>query len=306
MRKAILATVLLLVAAASAGQATGAEPKATSLFASRFADVQLPQRYFDLSHFILEFAPGAVFPLQSTATAVDTYFTVYEGELDITIGGETKAYGVGKSGVIPSGLYRAFSNAGRSVRAKMFVSVITPTGVAPVFTLAAGVEPPALTPTQSNVAKLSGLYTTADKVTIVQSMADWDPGFKTPLHVMNHIHVLSGLDGENTARYTDGGVEVLKAGQQGVMHVGRPGTMENAGTTNSRWAVTWVLTSSVPPSSLVPAPAPALGAPSTGDAGLAAAPDAASPSWGLAAAVGAAAGAALALGPRRRRIMTRR
>ncbi len=89
------------------------------------------------------------------------------------------------------------------------------------------------------------------------------------------------------------------------MYVGRPGSMSNrtAAPVENVW--TWLQEPGRPLSLPVAAPA-AVGAPSTGDAGLAATSDAASPSWGLAAAVGAAAGAALlALDSRRRRANTR-
>jgi len=269
MRKAILTAALLLAAAATAGTAAGNAPAMTSRFGSMISNVQLPGRYFDLNQNVGEYAPGASLPLQSCAC--DIYFSVIEGELTLTLGSETKVYGPGKSGYVPAGLLNQHANKG-TTKARVFYTMIQLARGSDTwtFTPGPGASTPAAMPSFSGWATALGLNSTESKVTIVQDISDWDSGFKAPLHVMNHPHVFTVLEGENTVRYQDGAVDVFKSGQQFVMTVGRPGTMENAGTANNRLLMTMVLTSSAPPFSPVAAPAAAVGAPRTGDAGLAA------------------------------------
>ncbi len=99
--------------------------------------------------------------------------------------------------------------------------------------------------------------------------------------MMNHPHLYMAIDGENTTRFFDGSVERFTAGQAGVMQVGKPGFMQNSGTTANRLVFTWLqtpgtpLTSpATPPEAAAPAPAPApvantkVSVPRAGDGGL--------------------------------------
>ncbi|HLF76015.1 MAG TPA: cupin domain-containing protein [Dehalococcoidia bacterium] len=242
---AVLFAATLLPATSSAADAT----QTTRLSAS-FPSVQLPGRYYDLNQNIGEFAPGAALPLQSCACEI--YFTVIEGEITVTIGTKTEVYSAGKSANIPAGIMNQPVNNG-SKQARVFYTMLQLAQGSDTwqFTEAAGAPKPSITPKFVGWSTVLGLYSAEAKVTVIQNITDWDSGFKTPVHVMNHDHVFSVLEGENTFRYRDGAVETYKAGQKAVMTKGRVGTMENSGGANNRMAISWVIASSAPPFSPV-------------------------------------------------------
>lgn len=293
MKKALLAGLLLLIAAAGSVNTVTAAPAQTVRFTSSIPNVQLPGRYYDLNQNIGDFAPGAGLPLQSCGC--DIYFSVIEGEMTVTIGDKTQVYTAGKSGAIPGGIISQPINKG-SAKARVFYTMLklaNGTDVRP-FTPAPGGTTPSTMPSFSGWSTAFGLHANVDKVTLIQMMSDWDPGFKTPLHVMNFEHVFSVLEGENTIRYRDGGVDKFVAGQKAVMTMGRPGTMENSGTANNRMAVSWVITSSASPVTPVDT-AGAISPPNTGDAGLASESGSAFPAREFAALIFGVAAAGLLL-----------
>jgi quercetin dioxygenase-like cupin family protein len=255
--------------------------------------VQLPGRYYDLNQNIGDFAPGAALPLQSCAC--DIYFTVIEGEMTVTTAGKTDVYAAGKSGSIADGIVSQPINKG-AAKARVFYTMIKLADGTDVwqFTPASGGVTPTIMPSFSGWSTVFGLRSDVSNVTIVQNITDWDAGFKTPLHVMNHEHVFSVLEGENTIRYRDGVVDRFVAGQKAIMTVGRAGTMENSGTGNNRMAITWVINSAAAPVSPVDT-AGAISPPNTGDGGLASEAAASFPAAGIAALVFGATGVGLLL-----------
>jgi hypothetical protein len=86
--------------------------------------------------------------------------------------------------------------------------------------------------------------------------------------MMNHPHLYVALGGENTVKYLDGTTARITSGQSGSMTPGKPGIMENTGTTTARMYFAWVLTPGTPNTSPATGAAAAISPPSTGDAGL--------------------------------------
>jgi quercetin dioxygenase-like cupin family protein len=273
MNRFILAGALSILAASLVVAVASAQtPRIIVRHSSTFTGVQPPGRHADIGITVSEFAPGARNALHHQAAT--RYFTVIEGELTITIGAETKVYSSGMSGVSPGGILTRFSNERGTVRAQLFIASLwppQPPGGPPASTLVL-VEPlPELLPRVIARGWLNGIQVPTTGVNIMQVVQDWEPGARNAPHTMNHPHLFISLEGENTTRYLDGGVERTVAGQQGVMEPGRPGIMENSGTTNNRLLVAWVLTPGIPNTSPVtPTPAAAVSPPSAGDAGLAA------------------------------------
>ena len=299
MKKALIVGILLLVAAAASVNTAAGAASQTSRFTATIANVQLPGRYYDLNQNIGDYAPGAALPLQSCAC--DIHFTVIEGEMTVTIGGKTDVYTAGKSGSIPAGIINQPINKG-SAKARVFYTMLKLADGTDVwrFTPASGGTTPASMPTFSGWSTVFGLHADVDKATVIQNITDWDAGFRSPVHVMNHEHVFSVLEGENTFRYQDGAVERYVSGQKAVMTMGRPGSMENSGTANNRMAISWVITSSVPPTSPF-ASTGSISPPSTGDAGLASQSGSAFPAGESAALIFGATAAGLLLAARPRR-----
>jgi len=300
MKKALIVGILLLIAAAGSVSTAAAAASQTSRFTATIANVQLPGRYYDLNQNIGDYAPGAALPLQSCAC--DIHFSVIEGEITVTIGDKTQVYTAGKSGSIPAGIINQPINKG-AAKARVFYTMLKLADGTDVwrFTPAPGGTTPSTMPSFSGWSTVFGLHSDVGNVTLIQNITDWDSGFKTPLHVMNFEHVFSVLEGENTIRYRDGGVDKFVAGQKAVMTMGRPGTMENSGTANNRMAISWVITSSTAPVTPVDT-AGAISPPSTGDAGLASDSGPAFPTGEFAALIfGATAAGLLLLAARPRR-----
>ena len=266
MKRLILAAAALLLAVASTGGSGSAAPTNTVTHRATFEGVQPPARYFRLIEGISEFAPGQAGRLNSVAAP--RYFSVIQGEVTVTIGSKTEVYTAGQTWSVPSGIYFEPRNDANTT-ARVFFTVLSLPGVTP--------QPVPGSTVPANPSRIlwtasTSVYVPANRIDLLQIIQEAEPGFKTSTHVMNHPHVYIVMEGENTLRYLDGQVETSAAGEQNVMGMGRPGTMENSGDANSQLAFSWLITPGTPPTSPVTGqPAAAAGAispPSTGDAGL--------------------------------------
>ncbi len=271
MKRSILAVALCILVGSVAVAAVNAQtPRINLRYSSTFGAVQPPGPHVELAITVSEFDPGARTVLHSNP--VTRYFTVIQGELTITIGQETKVYTAGMNGVSPGGIYTRISNERGTAKAQLFLTSLwlpLPPGPLPPVTIAPGETLPALGPRVIATGRTQ-VHGLPGSVSVVQWVQDWDPGARNSPHTMNHPHLFISLEGENTSRYSDGEVMVTRAGQQGVMEPGRPGFMENTGTTNNRLLVAWVLTSGAPNTSPVPTPAAsqAIVPPAAGEAGI--------------------------------------
>lgn len=256
MKKAAAAIVLCLLAVvAFTAPAAAQAPKATTILSQPFRGVSAPASPFDLVQSVVDFGPGAKSPVM-TATAAH-YLSVLSGELSIDVDGKAETVVAGKGISAPTGSKLNISNAG-AAKASLFVTSLLPVGgVAEVHQVnAAGV---------SIFGTARRTLTSAPAVVdIVQLAAVYDPGYRTPNHVMNEYHLMLHLAGVTSYGYLDGGLEQYPAGTQAVMYEGRPGWMSNTGAVPSSMAWTWVANPGKPLTSPA-APAP----PATGNAGLA-------------------------------------
>jgi hypothetical protein len=197
------------------------------------------------------------------------YFTVVEGAVKVTIGSDTKEYATGSNFVVPGGAYVTVSNEAGTSKAQLFVSALRLAGTVPVQALAPGEVPPPSGIRVLGTGTLPGIQVPTTGVTIQQAVSDWQSGSKNSPHMMNHPHIYIPLGGENTTKYLDGTTMRVTSGQQGVMTPGKPGIMENTGTTTARMYFAWVLTPGTPNTSPVTGTAAGvISPPSTGDAGL--------------------------------------
>lgn len=257
MRKTLIVIALgLMAVAALAGPAAAQTPKSTTILNQPFRGVNAPGSTFDLVQSVVDFGPGAK-SAEMTATAAH-YLSVVGGELSFDVDGKTETVVAGKGISAPSGSEVTISNAG-AANARLFVSSLLPVGgVAEVHQINA--------PGVSTFGTARRTMTNAPAVVdIVQLAAVYDPGYKTPNHIMNEFHLMLHLAGVTTYRYLDGGLEEYPAGTQATMHEGRPGYMSNTGAVPSSMAWTWVANPGKPLTTPVAAPAP----PATGSAGLA-------------------------------------
>lgn len=255
MKRLLLAASLGLVAAASAvASVGGADPQIFQRYASTFSGVQPPAAHVDLAITVSEFDPGARTVLH--ANQAPRFVTVIAGRLDITIGNETKAFAAGTNAMIPAGIMTRFSNEKGTVKAQLFTSSLwlpQQPGPLPLPIVAPGETPPPVNARVIATARLPQIHVPTTGVNVVQVVQDWEPGAKNAPHTMNHPHLFLSLEGENTTRYSDGQVQRTAAGQQGAMEPGRPGFMENTGTTNNRLLIAWVTTPGIPNTSPVAA-----------------------------------------------------
>jgi quercetin dioxygenase-like cupin family protein len=237
------------------------------MFTSNYTNVQPPGRYVDLQMTISEFDPGASVP-SNNFTSV-RYVTVVEGAVRVTIGSETKDYAAGTNFIVPGGAYVKISNVSTTTKAQLFFSSLRVAGTVPSQGLPPGEPIPSLLPRVVATATLPGIQVPTIGVTVQQAVSTWEAGAKNAPHMMNHPHLFVALGGENTTKYTDGTTLLVASGQSGTMTPGKPGIMENTGTTAARMFFAWVLTPGTPNTSPVAAAAPAITPPSTGEAGLA-------------------------------------
>jgi len=268
MKRLILATAALLLAVVATGGSGSAAPTVTVTHRAMFEGVQPPARYFTLIEGISEFAPGQA--ARSNSIVAPRYFSVIEGEVTVTIGNKTAAYAKGETWSVGSGIYFGIRNDG-SATARVFFTVLTLSGVTaePVPGSAVPANPSRILWSAS-----TKVYVPAGKIDLMQLIQESEPGFKTGAHVMNHPHLYIVMSGENTLNYLDGAVETFATGEQGIMEVGRPGTMANSSDVNSQIAFSWLLTPGTPPTSPVTASAAGtIAPPNTGDGGLVGASD---------------------------------
>ena len=278
MRKALFVTALLMlaIAAVPTGQARGADPIRVPV-ESKFPVTGASSGQYDLVQAVVDLAPGASTPVHMHGGP--EYVTVLEGQITVRRGGAETVYSAGQTFVMPQETFMSYSNKG-SVKAQFLASFLLSPGA--TFQINdPNSPPPSLGP--KSVSSRTTTTSLPAKFDLVQQIWDWDPGANSGLHVMNHPHLFTMIEGENTIRYQDGGVQKYTAGQQAVMTVGRAGTMENSGTTNNRFAITWLVGSSSPLFSPVTT-AGAITPPSTGDGGLVA-DDGGLPQFGLLAGV---------------------
>ncbi len=259
MRKAFIVIALgLLAVAALAGPAAAQTPKSTTILNQPFRGVNAPGSTFDLVQSVVDFGPGAKSAAMTTTTA--HYLSVVSGELSFDVDGKAETVAAGKGISAPSGSKLTISNAG-AASARLFVSSLLQVGgVAEVHQINA--------PGVSTFGTARRTMTNAPAVVdIVQLAAVYDPGYRTPNHIMNEFHLMLHLAGVTTYGYLDKGKEVEQypAGTQATMYEGRPGYMSNTGAVPSSMAWTWVANPGKPLTTPVAAPAP----PATGNAGLA-------------------------------------
>lgn len=233
-------------------------PKATTILNQPFRGVNAPGSTFDLVQSVVDFGPGAK-SAAMTATAAH-YLSVISGELSFDVDGKAETVAAGKGISAPSGSKLTISNAG-AASARLFVSSLLQVGgVAEVHQINA--------PGVKTFGTARRTMTNAPAVVdIVQLAAVYDPGYRTPNHIMNEFHLMLHLAGVTTYGYLDKGKEVEQypAGTQATMYEGRPGYMSNTGAVPSSMAWTWVANPGKPLTTPVKAPAP----PATGNAGLA-------------------------------------
>jgi quercetin dioxygenase-like cupin family protein len=263
MRKALVAVTLLLLAivAAPMGQASGADPIRIPIETKFPVTAASPSQY-DLVQAVVDLAPGATTPAHMHGGS--EYVTVIAGQITLLTGGTEKAYGPGQSFVVPASTFFIAANKG-SVNAQFVASFLLSPGA--TFQINDPRAPaPSLGP--RTVSYRTTTTTLPAKFDFVQQIWDWDPGAKSPTHAMNHPHVMTMIEGENTIRYQDGRVVKVVAGQSAIMAVGQPGTMENSGSGNNRFAITWLSGSSEPLFTPVGPAAGAISPPNTGDGDL--------------------------------------
>jgi quercetin dioxygenase-like cupin family protein len=263
---ALAAAAAITLSLATAASVSGQTPPAiTPRYTSNYTNVQPPGRYIDLQMTISEFDPGASSPANNFTSV--RYVTVVEGAVRVTIGSETKDYATGTNFVIPGGAYVKISNAG-TTKAQIFLSSLRVAGTTAVQSLPPGEVIPALLPRVVATGTLPGIQVPTTGVTVQQAVQDWQAGAKNSPHMMNHPHLYVTLGGENTVKYLDGTTTKITSGQSGTMTPGKPGIMENTGTTTARMYFAWVLTPGTPNTSPVTGTAATISPPSTGDAGL--------------------------------------
>ena len=269
MRRSIslaVAAVMALSLAAAGSVGAQTPPSIIARYTSNYTGVQPPGRYIDLQMTISEFDPGASSPANNFTSV--RYVTVVEGAVRVTIGSETKDYATGTNFVIPGGAYVKISNVG-TTKAQIFLSSLRVAGTTPIQSLPPGEVIPSLVPRVVATGTLPGIQVPTTGVTVQQAVADWEAGAKNSPHMMNHPHLFIALGGENTTKYLDGTSNRITSGQSASMTPGKPGIMENTGTTTARMYFVWVLTPGTPNTSPVTGTAAAtISPPSTGDAGL--------------------------------------
>ncbi len=248
---AVIASVLPLGFAAAQAPA----PKQTS-FPVPFRDVATPGTNFDVVQSVIDYNPGAT--ASASAMNVANYLTVLEGELTIQVRDKSEVVAKGKGLSVPAGATLVVTNAS-GAKARLFVSTLLP--VAAVVNVHQ--------PNSSGVAvfstarrSMSGAPAVVD---VIQVLSEFDPGFRTPNHIMNEFHLFSLLTGITDFGYLGtGAVERFSAGQLAVMYEGMAGWMGNTTQEKASWAITWVGTPGKPLTSAVPAAAPTPAPPKTG------------------------------------------
>lgn len=238
MRTKLVGALLALVAlAAPVGTIQAQAPRQTDLFPpAAFRGVATPARYFYLAQAVIEYGPGTYSASGSEQSL--RFFTVMEGELTVTIAGQQASYTAGKSFSVAPGVLVRGTNEGRGSRARVFVSSLVPArGEGALTVPGTGLSSPAPSVVCASRRSMGPLPQVID---IVQWGRRYDPGFATPLHIMNEAHDILHLEGTTSYEYASGGAEAYGPCQRAEMYMGQPGRMANRTATPSIFFVTWL------------------------------------------------------------------
>jgi quercetin dioxygenase-like cupin family protein len=276
MKRSILFAMVTLAASAWLAQgANAADPRQITVASGATRGFAPPAHHVVFGHSNWDVPPGGVGAVTTTPYTT-RFYTVTAGELTATVGDKTQAYTAGQSFMVPAGIQSQTRNNKDTIARFMLTSVVpagmntVPGGVISVPGTASATNPPIMTSGITGGLKAAALPGTID---VLQTIVEYEPGFRTPNHIMNHPHVFTILAGEVTFGYLDGTVERYKAGETAVMTPGRPGYMSNETGAMATWQITWLVTPGTPTTSPVaatsaPAP-PTIAPPRAGDAGLA-------------------------------------
>ena len=251
------AALALVVAVLPFASVYGAGPASRTLLNAPFRGVTTPGSTFELVESVIDYAPGAKWSLGTTQTPY--YLSVLGGELTVEVDGKPATIAAARSISVPAGSKLALSNTGASQSARLFVTtLLAPAAVDQVN------QPN--TPGVAVFATGSRLVSNAPPVIdLLQMATEYDPGFKTPNHTMNELHLILHTAGKTSYHYLDGAVEAYGPGAQAVMYEGRPGWMSNDTDTVSNFVITWLDTpgkaTTSPATAATAAPAP----PNTGN-----------------------------------------
>jgi|GEM_PF-3175950 len=218
-----------------------APPRQLPLFPSvAFRGVATPARYFYLVKAVVEYLPGAALPAGGERSR--RFFTVIEGEIAFTVGGQTNAYGVGKGFTVAPGIVVAGRNEGRAT-ARVVVSSLVPVSGEGAIVLEG--SPSAPSPRTLHAMRMP-VGPLPEVIDVIQGGTRYEPGFVTGMHIMNETHAILHLEGTTSYEYADGTREAFGPGQGGQMYVGRPGMMANRTAAPSVWLITWLVTPGKP------------------------------------------------------------
>lgn len=233
------ASIAALALALLPGPAQAQAPRQVPVFPSvTFRGVATPGRYFYLAQAVIHYGPGAFSAAGSEQST--RFFTVMEGELTATIGGKAAVYGAGKGFSVAPGIIVKTSNEGRTSRASVFVSSLVPARGEGAVTIA-GTGPSPVPPHIACASRVA-VSVAPPVIDVVQAGTRYEPGFATPLHTMNEMHVVLHLDGTTTYEYVDGEVERFGQCQSAMMYMARPGLMANRTTAPAVFVLTWLAT----------------------------------------------------------------
>lgn len=243
-----LAALVLLSAVLPLGSATAQQPPQQTSFPVPFRGIATPGTNFDVVQSVIDYNPGAT--ASASAMNIANYLTVLEGELTIQVGDKPEVVAKGKGLSVPAGATLVVTNAS-GAKARLFVSTLLP--VAAVVKVH---QPNSSGVTVFSTARrsMSGAPAVVD---VIQVLSEYDPGFRTPNHIMNEFHLFSLLTGITDFGYLGtGAVERFSAGQLAVMYERIAGWMGNTTQEKASWAITWVGTPGKPLTSAVPAAVP--------------------------------------------------
>lgn len=244
-----LAALVLLSAGLPLGSAAAQQPPQQTTFPVPFRGIATPGTNFDVVQSVIDYNAGAKVSV-STAN-VPNYLTVLEGELTVQNANKSEVVVKGKGLSVPAGAALSTSNTS-TAKARLFVSTLLPVGAV------ANVHQPnssGVTLVSTARRTMSGAPAAVD---VIQVLSEFDPGFRTPNHVMNEFHLFTILTGVTDFGYLDhSGVDRFRAGQQAVMHEGMAGWMGNTTQDKASWVITWIGTPGKPLTSAVAVPAAA-------------------------------------------------
>ncbi len=245
----MVAVLAAIAAVLPFSSAAGAAPASRTILNAPFRGVNAPSSTFDLVESVIDYSPGAKSPVISTQTPY--YLSVLGGELTVDVDGKADVVAAGKGLSVPSGAKLSLSNASARQNARLFVTTL----------LAVAAVDQVHQPNSPGIRVFASgrrtMFKAPSVVDIIQAATEYDPGFRTPNHVMNEFHLFIQLAGQTSYHYTDGSSQTFGPGAQAVMDEGRAGWMGNDGSTPSLFAMTWVATPGKPLTSPAAAAAPA-------------------------------------------------